>query len=176
MTLWESGATYWTTCMVNKWKEHSHLFSIFEPPQYTLFAAQFFSAWCRCMLAVRRFRYIVYNSLSHHFNPQPQGLFKTYLFYCLERMFSKCDYLCKLRKDFNKFQIFCSTLQKKTILFQLLFVCFFFLWGGRGVICPLAPPLSSDQFFAEKKIEAKRLPSEFLHDIFGLLKELCCWP
>ena len=126
------------------------------------------------MLAVRRFRYIVYNSLSHHFNPQPQGLFKTYLFYCLERMFSKCDYLCKLRKDFNKFQIFCSTLQKKTILFQLLFVCLFFLWGGRGGICPLAPPLSSDQFFAEKKIEAKRLPSEFLHDIFGLLKELCC--
>ena len=126
------------------------------------------------MLAVRRFRYIVYNSLSHHFNPQPQGLFKTYLFYCLERMFSKCDYLCKLRKDFNKFQIFCSTLQKKTILFQLLFVCFFFFVGGRGGICPLAPPLSSDQFFAEKKIEAKRLPSEFLHDIFGLLKELCC--
>ena len=126
------------------------------------------------MLAVRGFRYSVSNSLSHHFNPQPQGLFKTYLFYCLERMFSKCDYLCKLRKDFNKFQIFCSTLQKKTILFQLLFVCFFFFVGGRGGICPLAPPLSSDQFFAEKKIEAKWLPSEFLHDIFGLLKELCC--
>ena len=161
--------------MVNKWKEHCHLFSIFEPPQYTLFASQFFSAWCRCMLAVRGFRYSVSNSLSHHFNPQPQGLFKTYLFYCLERMFSKCDYLCKLRKDFNKFQIFCSTLQKKTILFQLFFVLF--LWGGRrGGICPLAPPLSYDQFFANKKIEAKRLASEFLHDIFGLLKELCCWP
>lgn len=160
--------------MVNKWKEHSHLLSIFEPPQYTLFAPQFFSAWCRCMLAVRGFRYSVSNSLSHHFNPQPQGLFKTYLFYCLERMFSKCDYLCKLRKDFNKFQIFCSTLQKKTILFQLFFVLF--LGGGRrGGICPLAPPLSYDHFFANKKIEAKRLASEFLHDIFGLLKELCCW-
>ena len=83
MTLRESGATHWTTCMVNKWKEHSHLLSIFEPPQYTLFAPQFFSAWCRCMLAVRGFRYSVSNSLSHHFNPQPQGLFKTYLFYCL---------------------------------------------------------------------------------------------
>ena len=125
------------------------------------------------MLAVRGFRYSVSNSLSHHFNPQPQGLFKTYLFYCLERMFSKCDYLCKLRKDFNKFQIFCSTLQKKTILFQLFFVLF--LGGGRrGGICPLAPPLSYDHFFANKKIEAKRLASEFLHDIFGLLKELCC--
>ena len=130
------------------------------------------------MLAVRGFRYSVSNSLSHHFNPQPQGLFKTYLFYCLERMFSKCDYLCKLCKDFNKFQIFCSTLQKKTILFQLFFVLF--LWGGgegggrRGGICPLAPPLSYDHFFANKKIEAKRLASEFLHDIFGLLKELCC--
>lgn len=161
--------------MINKWKEHSHLLSIFEPPQYTLSAPQFFSAWCRCMLAVRGFRYSVSNSLSHHFNPQPQGLFKTYLFYCLERMFSKCDYLCKLRKDFNKFQIFCSTLQKKTILFQLFFVLF--LGGGRrGGICPLAPPLSYDHFFANKKIEAKRLVSEFLHDIFGLLKELCCWP
>ena len=80
----------------------------------------FFSAWCRLMLAVRGFRYSASNSLSHHFNRQPQGLwFKTYLFYCLERMFSKCDYLCKLRKDFNKFQIFCSILQKKTIFFQL---------------------------------------------------------
>ena len=151
MTLWESGATYWTTCMVNKWKEHSHLFSIFEPPQYTLFAAQFFSAWCRCMLAVRRFRYIVYNSLSHHFNPQPQGLFKTYLFYCLERMFSKCDYLCKLRKDFNKFQIFCSTLQKKTILFQLLFVCLFFLWGGARRHLPPCPSTQLRPIFCRKK-------------------------
>ena len=127
------------------------------------------------MLAVCGFRYIVYNSLSHHFNPQPQGLFKTYMFYCLERMFSKCDYLCKLRKDFNKFQIFCSTLQKKTILFQLFFVLFFFLWGGgAGRHLPPCPSTQLGPIFCKKKIEAKRLPSEFLHDIFGLLKELCC--
>ena len=124
------------------------------------------------MLAVRGFRYSVSNSLSHHFNPQPQGVFKTYLFYCLERMFSKCDYLCKLRKDFNKFQIFCSTLQKKTILFQLFL--FLFLWGGGEASAPLPLHSATTNFFANKKIGAKRLASEFLHDIFGLLKELCC--
>ena len=167
MTLWESGATYWTTCMVNKWKEHSHLFSIFKPPQYTLFAAQFFSAWCRCMLAVRRFRYIVYNSLSHHFNPQPQGLFKTYLFYCLERMFSKCDYLCKLRKDFNKFQIFCSTLQKKTILFQLLFVCFFFLWGGGEASAPLPLHSAPTNFLQKKKLKLSGFQVNFCMIFLG---------
>ena len=101
------------------------------------------------MLAVRGFRYSVSNSLSHHFNPQPRGLFKTYLFYCLERMFSKCDYLCKLRKDFNKFQVFRSTPHKKTILSQLFFSV------GRGGICPLAPPLATTNFL-QKKIEAKR--------------------
>ena len=152
--------------MVNKWKEHSHLYSIFEPPQYTLFAYQFFSAWCRCMLAVRGFRYSVSNSLSHHFNPQPQGLFKTYLFYCLERMFSKCDCLCKLRKDFNKFQIFCSTLQKKTILFQLFFVLF--LWGGGGeASAPLPLHSATTNFLQIKKLKLSGLQVNFCMIFLG---------
>ena len=152
--------------MVNKWKEHSHLFSIFEPPQYTLFAPQFFSVWCRCMLAVRGFRYSVSNSLSHHFNPQLQGLFKTYLFYCLERMFSKCDYLCKLRKDFNKFQIFCSTLQKKTILFQLFLLLF--LWGGGGeASVPLPLHSATTNFLQIKKLKLSGLQVNFCMIFLG---------
>ena len=155
--------------MVNKWKEHCHLFSIFEPPQYTLFASQFFSAWCRCMLAVRGFRYSVSNSLSHHFNPQSRGLFRTYLFYCLERMFSKCDYLCKLRKDFNKFQIFCSTLQKKTILFQLFFVLSLWGRGGGGgeASAPLPLHSATTKFLQIKNLKLSGLQLNFCMIFLG---------
>ena len=154
--------------MVNKWKEHCHLFSIFEPPQYTLFASQFFSAWCRCMLAVRGFRYSVSNSLSHHFNPQSRGLFKTYLFYCLERMFSKCDYLCKLRKDFNKFQIFCSTLQKKTILFHLFLFCLCGGGGGGGeAYAPLPLHSATTTFLQIKKLKLSGLQVNFCMIFLG---------
>ena len=49
--------------------------------------------------------------LSHHFNLHPQGFFSK-LNIC-SVILNKCfrnDYLCKLRKGFNKILVFCSTL------------------------------------------------------------------
>ena len=58
----------------------------------------------RCMLAVRGFRYSVSNSLSHHFNPQPLGFFKTYLIYCLERMFRNVTIFVNFAKISTNFR------------------------------------------------------------------------
>ena len=141
--------------MINKWKEHSYLFSFFRNLYNTLCllpkfcAKQLFSnapgntaisqvhlednnlickIWganrmyygefeniqqSRWMLAVRGFRYSVSNSLSHHFNPQPQGFLKTYLFYCLERMFRNVSIFVKFAKISTNFRFSAQHFRKR---------------------------------------------------------------
>ena len=93
------------------------------------------------MLAVRGFRYSVSNSLSHHFNPQPQGFFKTYLFYCLERMFRNVTIFVNFAKISTNLRFSTQHFRKRRGAWRHL---------------PPCPSTSYDQFFANKKIEAKR--------------------
>ena len=76
------------------------------------------------MLAVRGFRYSVSNSLSHHFNPQPQGFFKTYLFYCLERMFRNVTIFVNFAKISANFKFSAQHFRKSQF-----YPNFFFPWG-----------------------------------------------
>ena len=97
----------------------------------------------RCMLAVRGFRYSVSNSLSHHFNPQPLGFFKTYLFYCLERMFRNVTIFVNFAKISTNFRFSAQHLTKRQF-----YLNFFFPWGVEA--SAPCPSTSYDQFFAKK--------------------------
>ena len=87
----------------------------------------------RCMLAVRGFRYSVSNSLSHHFNPQPLGFFKTYLIYCLERMFRNVTIFVNFAKISTNFRFSAQHLTKRQF-----YLNFFFPWGVEAS-APLPP-------------------------------------